>query len=53
MTYLVNTIVLYTGLKICFILQGMAFQLVDDMLDFTGTTASLGKGALSDIQQVY
>lgn len=30
---------------------GMAFQLVDDMLDFTGTTASLGKGALSDIRQ--
>lgn len=30
---------------------GMAFQLVDDMLDFTGTTASLGKGALSDIAQ--
>ena len=50
---LVNTIVLYTGLKICFILHGMAFQLADDMLDFTGTTASLGKGALSDIRQVY
>lgn len=30
---------------------GMAFQLVDDMLDFTGTTASLGKGALADIGQ--
>ncbi|KAH7435836.1 hypothetical protein KP509_06G081100 [Ceratopteris richardii] len=30
---------------------GMAFQLVDDMLDFTGTTASLGKGSLSDIRQ--
>ena len=46
---LVNTIVLYPGLKFCFILQDIAFQLVDDMLNFTGTTASLGKGALSDI----
>ncbi|CAL1403042.1 unnamed protein product [Linum trigynum] len=28
---------------------GMAFQLIDDVLDFTGTSASLGKGSLSDI----
>ncbi|KAG4178462.1 hypothetical protein ERO13_A10G043800v2 [Gossypium hirsutum] len=30
---------------------GLAFQLIDDVLDFTGTSASLGKGSLSDIQQ--
>ncbi|CAI0544892.1 unnamed protein product [Linum tenue] len=29
---------------------GMAFQLIDDVLDFTGTSASLGKGSLSDIR---
>ncbi|KAJ8510895.1 hypothetical protein OPV22_001329 [Ensete ventricosum] len=29
---------------------GLAFQLVDDVLDFTGTSASLGKGSLSDIR---
>ncbi|XP_077221108.1 solanesyl-diphosphate synthase 1, mitochondrial-like isoform X2 [Tasmannia lanceolata] len=29
---------------------GLAFQLIDDVLDFTGTTASLGKGSLSDIR---
>ncbi|XP_064988153.1 solanesyl-diphosphate synthase 1, mitochondrial isoform X2 [Musa acuminata AAA Group] len=29
---------------------GLAFQLVDDILDFTGTSASLGKGSLSDIR---
>ncbi|MCL7046681.1 hypothetical protein MKW94_000505 [Papaver nudicaule] len=29
---------------------GLAFQLIDDILDFTGTTASLGKGSLSDIR---
>ncbi|KAI3831604.1 hypothetical protein MKX03_017452 [Papaver bracteatum] len=28
---------------------GLAFQLIDDILDFTGTSASLGKGSLSDI----
>ncbi|OIW09684.1 hypothetical protein TanjilG_06490 [Lupinus angustifolius] len=28
---------------------GLAFQLIDDVLDFTGTSASLGKGSLSDI----
>lgn len=28
---------------------GLAFQLIDDALDFTGTSASLGKGSLSDI----
>ena len=28
----------------------MAFQLIDDVLDFTGTSASLGKGSLSDIR---
>lgn len=29
---------------------GLAFQLVDDVLDFTGTSTSLGKGSLSDIR---
>ncbi|XP_073003723.1 solanesyl-diphosphate synthase 1, mitochondrial isoform X1 [Typha latifolia] len=29
---------------------GLAYQLIDDVLDFTGTSASLGKGSLSDIQ---
>ncbi|CAI9108677.1 OLC1v1008343C1 [Oldenlandia corymbosa var. corymbosa] len=29
---------------------GLAFQLIDDVLDFTGTSASLGKGSLSDIR---
>ncbi|CAN6469367.1 unnamed protein product [Victoria cruziana] len=28
---------------------GLAFQLIDDVLDFTGTSSSLGKGSLSDI----
>ena len=32
--------------------QGLAFQLIDDVLDFTGTSASLGKGSLSDIRNV-
>ena len=32
--------------------QGLAFQLIDDVLDFTGTSASLGKGSLSDISHV-
>ncbi|PUZ50442.1 hypothetical protein GQ55_6G059300 [Panicum hallii var. hallii] len=30
---------------------GMAYQLIDDILDFTGTSASLGKASLSDIHQ--
>ncbi|KAJ8430887.1 hypothetical protein Cgig2_028039 [Carnegiea gigantea] len=30
--------------------QGWAYQLIDDVLDFTGTSASLGKGSLSDIR---
>ncbi|KAI3905031.1 hypothetical protein MKW92_029740 [Papaver armeniacum] len=29
---------------------GLAFQLIDDILDFTGTSASLGKRSLSDIR---
>ncbi|OMO90339.1 Polyprenyl synthetase [Corchorus olitorius] len=29
---------------------GLAFQLIDDVLDFTGTSESLGKGSLSDIR---
>lgn len=32
--------------------QGLAFQLIDDVLDFTGTSASLGKGSLTDIRHV-
>lgn len=34
------------------LLQGLAYQLIDDVLDFTGTSASLGKGSLSDIRHV-
>ncbi|XP_074269594.1 solanesyl diphosphate synthase 3, chloroplastic/mitochondrial [Silene latifolia] len=29
---------------------GLAFQLIDDVLDYTGTSTSLGKGSLSDIR---
>ncbi|KAK9114244.1 hypothetical protein Syun_021041 [Stephania yunnanensis] len=29
---------------------GLAYQLIDDVLDFTGTTASLGKPSLLDIR---
>ncbi|KAL8115598.1 hypothetical protein AgCh_022194 [Apium graveolens] len=29
---------------------GLAFHLIDDVLDFTGTSSSLGKGSLSDIR---
>ncbi|GMP75537.1 hypothetical protein CsSME_00032587 [Camellia sinensis var. sinensis] len=29
---------------------GLAYQLIDDVLDFTGTTTTLGKGSLSDIR---
>ncbi|KAL8460991.1 hypothetical protein ACS0TY_032469 [Phlomoides rotata] len=32
---------------------GLAFQLIDDVLDFTGTSTSLGKGSLSDIRHVF
>ncbi|XP_020594414.1 solanesyl diphosphate synthase 3, chloroplastic/mitochondrial-like [Phalaenopsis equestris] len=31
---------------------GLAYQLIDDVLDFTGTSTSLGKGSLSDIHHV-
>ncbi|KAI8548526.1 hypothetical protein RHMOL_Rhmol07G0279400 [Rhododendron molle] len=31
---------------------GLAFQLIDDVLDFTGTSTSLGKGSLSDIHHI-
>uniref|UniRef100_A0A0A9EWX3 Uncharacterized protein n=1 Tax=Arundo donax TaxID=35708 RepID=A0A0A9EWX3_ARUDO len=30
---------------------GIAYQLIDDILDFTGTSASLGKASMSDIHQ--
>ncbi|KAH9621308.1 hypothetical protein KSS87_021784 [Heliosperma pusillum] len=30
--------------------EGLAFQLIDDVLDYTGTSTSLGKGSLSDIR---
>nr|TKW08563.1 hypothetical protein SEVIR_6G033348v2 [Setaria viridis]TKW08565.1 hypothetical protein SEVIR_6G033348v2 [Setaria viridis] len=30
---------------------GIAYQLIDDILDFTGTSASQGKASLSDIHQ--
>ncbi|KAI3924086.1 hypothetical protein MKW92_045286 [Papaver armeniacum] len=30
--------------------MGVAFQLINDVLDFSGTSASLGKGSLSDIR---
>ncbi|GJX83652.1 solanesyl diphosphate synthase 3, chloroplastic/mitochondrial-like protein isoform X2, partial [Tanacetum coccineum] len=33
----------------CFV-PGLAFQLVDDVLDFTGTSSSLRKGSVSDIR---
>ncbi|XP_057472303.1 solanesyl diphosphate synthase 3, chloroplastic/mitochondrial-like isoform X4 [Actinidia eriantha] len=29
---------------------GLAYQLIEDILDFTGTSTSLGKGSLSDIR---
>ncbi|KAK6268449.1 hypothetical protein QUC31_012609 [Theobroma cacao] len=29
---------------------GLAYQFIDDILDFTGSSASLGKGSLSDIR---
>ncbi|KAJ0013575.1 hypothetical protein Pint_20667 [Pistacia integerrima] len=35
---------------VCTFLEGLAYQLIDDVLDFTGTSASLGKGSLSDIR---
>ena len=31
---------------------GIAFQLVDDLLDFEGTLDSLGKPAMNDLKQV-
>lgn len=31
---------------------GIAFQLVDDLLDFEGTATSLGKPSLNDLKQV-
>lgn len=31
---------------------GIAFQLVDDLLDFEGTLSSLGKPSLNDLKQV-
>ncbi|GMP75539.1 hypothetical protein CsSME_00032587 [Camellia sinensis var. sinensis] len=32
---------------------GLAYQLIDDVLDFTGTTTTLGKGSLSDIRHSF
>lgn len=47
-------VILFVGMiGTCTLYQGLAFQLVDDILDFTGTSASLGKGSLSDIRHVY
>lgn len=33
-------------------MQGLAFQIVDDLLDFVGTSLVLGKPALADLNQV-
>ena len=38
--------------SVYFLSQGLAYQLIDDVLDFTGTSASFGKGALSDMCHV-
>ncbi|KAI3701582.1 hypothetical protein L6452_26767 [Arctium lappa] len=43
-----KSIALFTGQTA----EGLAFQLIDDVLDFTGTSSSLGKGVLSDIRRV-
>ncbi|KAH9747975.1 Solanesyl diphosphate synthase 3 [Citrus sinensis] len=32
------------------LLPGLAYQLIDDILDFTGTSASLGKASLTDLR---
>lgn len=45
-----NNYCLRSCMHVC--LQGLAFQLIDDVLDFTGTSTSLGKGSLSDIRHV-
>ncbi|GKD59598.1 solanesyl diphosphate synthase 3, chloroplastic/mitochondrial isoform X2 [Tanacetum coccineum] len=33
--------------------EGLVFQLIDDVLDFTGTSSSLRKGSLSDIRHEF
>lgn len=33
-------------------MQGLAYQLVDDALDFTANQATLGKPALADLREV-
>jgi hypothetical protein len=35
-----------------FLLQGLSFQIVDDLLDFVGTSLVLGKPALADLKEV-
>ncbi|KAI3701585.1 hypothetical protein L6452_26771 [Arctium lappa] len=46
LSYWANCGGVYVGIR------GLAFQLIDDVLDFTGTSSSLGIGALSDIHHV-
>ena len=47
-----HSFVFRADLSVYFLPQGLAYQLIDDVLDFTGTSACFGKGALSDICHV-